>query len=96
MSTVKFQCTETIVSELEVRDQNSVLVDPSSVPKIDITDPDGTSVVTAQNMTKTAVGKYSHDYTPAAAAVPGWYGVKFTVTDGGRVTIARDGFDLEA
>ena len=96
MSTVKFQRPETIVSELEVRDQNYTLVDPSSIPKIDITDPAGTSVVTAQSMTKVTTGKYSYDYTPAGTAVLGWYGVKITVTDGGRVTIARGGFTLEA
>lgn len=96
MSIVRFQRAETIVCELEVRSNAGVLVDPSSLPVLDVVDPDGTSVVTAQNMTKDAVGEYYHNYTPVAGAVLGWYTAKFTVADGGLVTIRQDGFSMEA
>ena len=94
--TTNFQRAETIVCELEVRSSLGVLVDPSSLPKLDITDPLGVLAVTAQSMTKTVTGKYYYNYTPVATAALGWYGATFTVTDGGLVTIKQDGFNLEA
>lgn len=93
---VKFQRPETIVCELEVRTAAGVLTTPSSIPKLTVTDPLAAAVVDNQSMTEVSVGNYTHDYTPGATAELGWYSAKFTVTDGGRVTIKQDGFDLEA
>jgi len=93
---VKFQRPETIVAELEVRNAAGVLTDPGTVPKITITDPDGTVQVDAASMTKTATGLYEYYFTPEATDPLGWYSVKYVVTDGARVTIRQDGFELEA
>lgn len=92
----KFDRTETIIMELEIKDENDAYADPATSTKVTVTDPDGTVVVNDTSMSKDAVGRYHHDYTPGADAVLGWYRIKYVATDGGRVTIQDDGFTLEA
>lgn len=90
-----FQRAETVVCSILVKTTAGVLVDPATSMKIDITNPVGTSVVTATAMTKDSTGTYHYDYQPASDAVLGTYNVKYTATDGTRITIQRDNFSLE-
>lgn len=61
---------ETIKQNVELRDVDGVLVDPTSIV-ITIIDPEGTTKVDAQDMTKDETGKYYYDYLIATDAVTG-------------------------
>ena len=90
-----FQRAETVVCSVTITTPLLVLTDPATSVKISITDPVGTLVVTAATMTKDSVGVYHYDYTPAVDALLGTYKIKYTATDGTRVTIQNDTFLLE-
>lgn len=90
-----FQRAETVICSILVYNSSDELTDPATSMKIDITNPVGTSVVTATAMTKDDTGTYHYDYTPAADAMLGKYKVKYTATDSTRVTIQNDSFILE-
>jgi uncharacterized protein YfaS (alpha-2-macroglobulin family) len=90
-----FQRAETVVCSILIKTAALVLTDPATSIKIDITNPVGTSVVTATAMTKDTTGTYHYDYSPASDAVLGTYKVKYTAVDGTRTTIQNDTFSLE-
>ena len=90
----RYQRTETIILAIDIKTAAGVLTNPSVIPKITVTNPDGSAVVDNQNMVNVATGQYTYDYTPALAAVLGWHRVRYTVTDSGRVIIEDDGFEL--
>ena len=92
----KFDLGETIICSVEVRNDAGTLIDPATSTKITITDSSNTIVVNNQSMgTPDAVGKYHYDYNPAVTGGLGKYSVKYIVTDGTRITIAKDTFELE-
>jgi len=90
-----FQRAETVVCSILIKTTAEVLTDPATSIKIDITNSIGTAVVTATAMTRDSAGTYHYDYQPAADALKGIYHVKYTATDGTRITIQNDSFVLE-
>jgi uncharacterized protein YfaS (alpha-2-macroglobulin family) len=93
--TKTFQRAEAVICSITVKDTSDVLRDPATSMKIDITGPTGASVVAAAAMTKDSTGTYHYDYVPAAGAAFGIYKIKYTATDGTRLTIETDTFVLE-
>jgi hypothetical protein len=89
-----FERTETIICSITIKNSSGTLVDPATSVKIGVTAPNNTAVVTAQDMTNDSVGAYHYDYTPAATVSLGEYKVRYTATDGARVTIQDDVFSL--
>ena len=86
---------ETIVCSVEVRDENNVLKDPVTSMKVRISDPSTAEVVAETAMTKDSTGKYHYDYQCAANALLGTYKVIFTATDGLRITINKETFNVK-
>jgi hypothetical protein len=89
-----FERTETIVCSLTIRDSAGTLASPATSMKVTITNPLNVAAVTAQAMTEDSTGLYHYDYTPAATVSLGTYKVRYTATDGARVTIQDDTFTM--
>ncbi len=70
--------------------------DPDNFPTITVTDPEGTAKVSAQNLTKSAVGKWYYVTQTAINWMLGEYEVKIISTDGANtdVTIEAKSFIL--
>lgn len=92
---MKFDIGETVICSVEVRNDADVLVDPATSMKITILNPYQTVVVNNVDMTKDAVGKYHYDYTLPSTASCGKYNAKYIATDGSRITISKDTFEVE-
>jgi len=90
-----FQRNETVICSITSKTAAGVLTDPITSMTITITNPSGTAVVTAAAMTKDSTGVYHYDYQPAVDAVLGVYRIRYTATDGARITIQDDDFTLE-
>lgn len=90
-----FQRPETVICSITVKTAAGVLTDPDTSMTITITDTNGTVKVNASAMTKDSTGTYHYDYTPASDATLGRYTIKYTATDGTRVTNQLDDFYLE-
>ena len=90
-----FQETETVVIKGNIKDEDGVLVTPATSTKITITDPAGTKVKDAQDVTFDAIGTFRYTYTPDASPVIGVYHVRITSTDSGaRISITDSQFFL--
>ena len=91
-----FQRGETIVCSITVKDSDGTLTSPATSTKITITDKQGIAVVDNQAMTNTgdATGYFHYDYG-TTTALRGDYKVRYTATDGTRITIEDDSFHLE-
>ena len=88
-----FQIGETVICSITVKNDAGVLTDPASSMKITITDPRGNTVVASQDMVKDSTGMYHYDYLVASAIRK--YTVIYTATDGSRITIVTDSFEVE-
>ena len=91
---MKFQKTETVVCSTTTK-SGSTLTTPATSMNIIITNPTGTEVVTSTAMTEDSTGLHHYDYTPASSVASGTYDVQYKATDGTRITIQKDEFDLE-
>lgn len=91
---MKFQKTETVVCSITIR-SNGTLTSPITFMNIIITDPVGTEVVPSTAMDEDDTGLYHKDYTPDSTALRGMYKVEYKATDGDRVTIEEDEFEVE-
>ena len=89
-----FDIGETVICSIEVKDDAGAYKDPATSMQISIFDPINNAVVDNQAMTKDAVGKYHYDYTSPSTVRAGKYTVKFVATDGTRITINKDSFNL--
>ncbi len=89
-----FNIGETVVCSVEVKNTAGVLVDPATSMTTTITSPQKTIVVSAQNMSKDSTGKYHYDYTSEVTAPDGKYTAAYKATDGTRITIAKNIFEL--
>src|SRR5689334_8759829 len=83
----RFNRGETVTLDLRIQDYAGNLFDPSELPVVDVTDPDGTSVVTAQNMVRSDTGIYGYDVDTDTDWLLGTYTTKYTVTDQAHETI---------
>lgn len=69
-------------------------VNPSSVPVITITDPNGTVLVNEASMTAFSTGLYYYNHASLVTHEYGKYQIKYKVTDGSLITIHYDSFEL--
>mgnify|MGYP001619977116 CR=1 FL=1 len=89
-----FDLGETVVCWRNVKDENGAYKDPATSMKITITDKNNVVIVNAVAMTKDATGKYHYDWD-TAGLLDGKYEVKYTATDGTRITIEENTVELE-
>lgn len=90
----KFDVGETVIASIEVRNDAGTLVDPATSMKITIMDKNKAAVVNNVDMTKDSTGKYHYD-CQTAGYIDGKYDVSYKATDGTRITIERQSFELE-
>ena len=91
----RFQNPETIICSITVtRTDTGAATNPSTSMIISIFNPGGAAVVSAQAMTNDGAGLYHYDYTPSSPT-PGTYHIRYTATNGSRVTIQDDFFDID-
>ena len=83
----------TVICWRNVKDDAGAYKDPATSMTISIWDSQNGTEVTDAAMTKDAVGKYHYDYQ--ASGVIGRYTVLYTATDGTRISIQKDTFNLE-
>ena len=91
-----FDIGETVICSIEVRDDGGVLKDPETSMNIEIDmKPFAVaSIISSIYMVKDGTGKYHYDFDTEARSA-GDYTVKYTATDGMRITIEKDKFHLE-
>lgn len=91
---VKLDAGETVVSSLVIRNAAGTLVSPATSMKITIVDPGEAAIATDATMTEDSTGMYHYDYNSSATAAKGIYRVTYTATDGSRITIQKETFEL--
>ena len=97
----QFDVGETVICSVEIRDDAGALKDPngdtaspSTHTKITITDKFNVAKVSDVGMTRDSVGEYHYD-CQTTGYIDGNYGVKYVATDGTRITIEKETFELE-
>jgi len=90
-----FNAGETVICLVEIRNLGSALVDPATSMKISIVGSHGDEEVLDQNMVKDSTGKYHYDYQIPSTGLSGKYNVAYTATDGTRITILKESFNVE-
>lgn len=91
----RFNLGETVELQLWVRDPDTdALFNPSAVPTVEVTDPDGIAFLASSAMTLISVGYYIYKLPTTSNSTKGTYQVKYTVTDQATVSIKWDSFDL--
>ena len=88
-----YDCGETIICSVEVKDDAGADKDPATSMKITITDKNYVIKVDNVSMTKDATGKYHYDFQ-TAGCIDGKYEVAYKATDGTRITIQKEYFTL--
>lgn len=94
----QFDSGETIVCSITVKDSAAALQDPATSMNIIIKHIGSNGVIlstpiTSTAMTKDSTGTYHYDAATSSLAV-GTYRVIYTATDGTRITIVTDTFQL--
>ena len=89
-----YDCGETVICSIEVKDAAGAYKDPQISMKITITDKNYEVKVNNVDMTKDAVGKYHYDFQ-TAGCIDGKYEVAYKATDGSRITIEKEFFTLQ-
>ena len=89
-----FDIGETVIASCEVKDDDGAYKDPATSMKIRITDKFDVVKVDNVDMTKDAIGKYHYD-CQTEGYVDGKYVIKYVATDGSRITIEKESFNLE-
>jgi uncharacterized protein YfaS (alpha-2-macroglobulin family) len=89
-----FQRGETIILQISIRNEG-ILVDPSEAPKVTAYDPAGEAAIEDEEMVQVDTGIYSYDHQTDGDSLTGWYPVRYTVEDSGRITIEDDGFEVK-
>ena len=85
---------ETIICWRNVKNEAGAYVDPATAMKISICDPANGAEVANEDMVKDTTGKYHYDYTTTLESLIGKYRVTYTATDGARITIEKDTFEV--
>lgn len=93
---MRFEAGETVILEQVVVDAKTSAPRNVDALIVDITDPDGVSVVTAGSMTNDSVGNYHYDYTLPDLAPLGIYEVVYEAVSGSRTTRQRDSFEVHS
>ena len=90
----QFNRGETIICSVLVKNSAGTLVDPQTSMKITIKDANNGAEVNNVDMTKTATGTYHYDFNSTASSMKGLYTVLYKATDGTRISICQDSFEL--
>jgi len=88
----KFAKGETVALSIEIRDEDDVLVDPTTSTQINIWDSSNTLKVDNQNMTMSSTGLYIYYYTIPDAGSTGIWRVMYVATSGSYNTRKRSRF----
>ena len=89
-----FDLGETIICSCEVKDDAGAYKDPVTSMKITITGLANIVVVNNVVMTKDSVGKYHYDFDTTSIN-SGMYSAKYIATDGSRITIEKNSFEVK-
>ena len=89
-----FDRGETVICSATVKTTAGVLYDPADSMKITITNYINSIEVDDQAMTKDSTGEYHYDWTSLATADKGTYTAIYKATDGTRITIQKDIFEV--
>ena len=89
-----FDIGETVICFCEVKDDAGAYKDPATSMEIGINqvNPSGV-IIAATAMTKDATGKYHYNFQTSACS-GGKYQAKYIATDGTRITIEKEQFEL--
>ena len=90
-----FQLGETVVCSITVKDEDGTLQDTATSMEIQITDPGHTVSQAYTAMSNDSTGLYHYDYATASLTLKGKYRVDYKATDGSRISIQPDFFELE-
>ena len=90
-----FQTEETVICSITVKDSSGNLQNAATSMTISIRDSLNKVVVDAVAMTNDSTGTYHYDYTTTSTSYQGLYTIKYKATDGTRITIQEDTFQLE-
>ena len=90
-----YEIGEHVICSITVKDSSDALQDPVTSMNIVINRTDGNSeeVISSTAMTNDSTGTYHYDFASAGKARGGYEAV-YTATDGTRITIERDKFNL--
>jgi len=88
-----YDCGETVICSVEVKDDAGAYKDPATSMTITITDKNYVVKVNNADMTKDAVGKYHYD-CQTSGYIDGKYEVEYKATDGSRISIQKETFIL--
>ena len=91
---MEFHRGETVICSASITDDNGNSKDPSTSMKITITDFQNGFEVNDLAMTKDSTGEYYYDYTLDTDALKGYYTALYKATDGKRITIEKDTFEV--
>ena len=90
-----FQIGETVICSITVKDENGDLQDAATSMNIVINRVQPfESIISSTAMTNDSTGTYHYDFASASKVV-GEYEILYTATDGSRITIETDTFNLE-
>ncbi len=87
-----FENGETVICSCTVKN-GSTLTDPDTSMKITIVDPEGTTAVDAQTMTKDSTGTYHYDYTSTKIGV---YSVLYVAVNGTKTSKTKEQFRIRS
>lgn len=85
---------ETVICSITVKNSAGTLVDPATSMNVQISNANGIDTAYTA-MTNDAVGTYHYDWA-SSGKQPGKYTVRYKATDGARITIKQDEFELVA
>jgi len=90
----QFDVGETVICSCEIKDTDGNLKDPSTSTQISICNNKGVVSLAATAMTKDSTGKYHYDFQTVGSSKDR-YTVSYIATDGSRITIEKETFELE-
>lgn len=93
---MRFEAGETVILEQVVVDAKTLAPRDVDDLIVDITDPDGLSVVMGGSMSHDSLGNYHYDYTVPDLAPLGIYEVVYEASSGSRITRQRDSFEVHS
>lgn len=81
-----FEIGEVIVCSITVKDSAGTLTSPATSMQVSVKDMAGASILAATDMTEDSTGTYHYDWATASRSA-GTYVIRYTATDGARITI---------
>ena len=90
----QFDAGETVICSCEVKNDEGTLIDPATSMTITIYNPVYTKVINTVAMTKDSTGKYHYDFQ-SSGNMAGKYSIEYWATDGTRISIEDETFNLE-